>query len=175
MPGQVRTHESYAAALAAVRTHIATRVLTVVDGVIPVLEAATRVRHLLEATGSRLPATTADVRAQLGSLVRPGFVADAGEDRLRHLTRYLRAMEVRLERAARNPREAQLQATIDSVETAYADLLDTLPEPRRRSQAVLDLAWLIEELRVSLFAQGLGTAEKVSDKRVLAAIAAQRP
>ncbi|MCA0321900.1 MAG: ATP-dependent RNA helicase HrpA [Actinobacteria bacterium] len=175
VPGQVRTPESYAAALAAVRTHIATRVLTVVDGVIPVLEAATRVRHLLEATGSRLPATTADVRAQLGSLVRPGFVADTGEDRLRHLTRYLRAMEVRLERAARNPREAQLQATIDSVETAYADLLDTLPEPRRRSQAVLDLAWLIEELRVSLFAQGLGTAEKVSDKRVLAAIAAQRP
>ena len=40
---------------------------------------------------------------------------------------------------------------------------------------MLDLAWLIEELRVSLFAQGLGTAEKVSDKRVLAAIAAQRP
>ncbi|MCB1239000.1 MAG: DUF3418 domain-containing protein, partial [Tetrasphaera sp.] len=76
VPGQVRTPESYAAALAAVRTHIATRVLTVVDGVIPVLEAATRVRHLLEATGSRLPATTADVRAQLGSLVRPGFVAD---------------------------------------------------------------------------------------------------
>ena len=107
--------------------------------------------------------------------MRPGFVADTGEDRLRHLTRYLRAMEVRLERAARNPREAQLQATIDSVETAYADLLDTLPEPRRRSQAVLDLAWLIEELRVSLFAQGLGTAEKVSDKRVLAAIADQRP
>ena len=43
---------------------------------------------------------------------------------------------------------------------AVMELLDTLPEPRRRSQAVLDLAWLIEELRVSLFAQGLGTADR---------------
>ena len=89
--------------------------------------------------------------------------------------RYLRAMQLRLERAAHNPREAQLQAGIDTVETAYADLLESLPTIRRRAREVTDIGWQIEELRVSLFAQSLGTAEKVSEKRVLTAIAALRP
>jgi ATP-dependent helicase HrpA len=84
-------------------------------------------------------------------------------------------MVVRLERAATNPRESQLQDAIDTVETAYADLLESLPAERRRSAEVTDLGWSIEELRVSLFAQSLGTAEKVSEKRIRTAIAALVP
>ena len=179
--GEVRDESAYAVALAAVRTHLAARVVSIVEDVVPVLEAASGVRRLLESIERTAPPTStirvsaADVRAQLDGLVRPGFVADTGASRLRDLVRYLRAMQLRLERAAHNPREAQLQAGIDTVETAYADLLESLPTIRRRAREVTDIGWQIEELRVSLFAQSLGTAEKVSEKRVLTAIAALRP
>ena len=83
VPGEVRTEEAYAAALAAVRTHAATRVLVVVEAVEPVLALAAQVRRTLEAlehgaAAARTAATRADVRAQLDSLVRPGFVAATG-------------------------------------------------------------------------------------------------
>ncbi len=176
VPRPVRDETAYAVALTAVRTHLTTRVLTVVAGVLPVLEVAARVRGRLSTLASSsspvLRASAADVRAQLDGLVRPGFVADTGIDRLPHLVRYLRGMEHRLERAATNPREGDLQTLIDGVETAYADLLGALPADRRRSREVRDIGWQIEELRISLFAQALGTAERVSEKRVRAAIAA---
>jgi ATP-dependent helicase HrpA len=124
------------------------------------------------AARQRLAPTTADVRAQLDGLLRPGFVADTGLARLPHLQRYLRAMLQRLDKAATNPREAQLQEQVDAVETAYADLLDDLPATSGRAPEVTDIAWMIEELRVSLFAQSLGTAHPVSEKRVRNAIAA---
>ncbi len=175
--GPVRDEAAYAAALAAVRTHAATRVLSVIEAVEPVLALRAQVRRTLDAlaTGAaaaRTSTTRADVRAQLDGLVRPGFVAATGVDRLGDLQRYLRAALHRLERAATNPREAVLQESIDRVESAYADLLDRIPESRRRSTEVTDLAWLIEELRVSLFAQALGTAHPVSEKRALSAIGA---
>ena len=77
------------------------------------------------------------------------------------------------ERAADNPRrDAGHQESIDAVEGAYADLLDALPPLRRRSPDVVAIGWMIEELRISLFAQSIGTAQSVSAKRVRAAIAA---
>ena len=181
VPGEVRTPEEYAAVLAAVRTHVAARVVAVVDAVVPILDHAAAVRTQLETLGratgggaSALAGAVADVRAQLDGLIRPGFVADTTVPRLADLTRYLRAMEIRLDKAARNPREAHLQEVIDGVETAYADLLEALSAERRRAVEVADIAWLIEELRVSLFAQALGTRERVSAKRVLGAIAGAR-
>lgn len=151
--------------------------LVVVEAVEPVLALAARVRSTLEvlergAASARTAATRADVRAQLDSLVRPGFVAGTGLPRLRDVQRYLRAALHRLERAATNPREALLQDGIDGVEAAYADLLDSLPPTRRGSAEVTDIGWMIEELRVSLFAQTLGTAHPISEKRLRSAIAA---
>jgi ATP-dependent helicase HrpA len=177
VPGEVRTEEAYAAALAAVRAHAATRVLVVVEAVEPVLALAALVRRTLDvlergAASARTTATRADARAQLDSLVRPGFVAATGLARLRDVRRYLVAMQHRLERAATNPREPVLQEQVDAVETAYADLLESLPPTRRASAEVTDIGWMVEELRVSLFAQSLGTAGPVSEKRVRAAIAA---
>ena len=57
------------------------------------------------------------------------------------------------------------------MEAAYADLLESLPPTRRAAAAVSDIGWMVEELRVSLFAQSLGTAGPVSEKRVRKAIA----
>jgi ATP-dependent helicase HrpA len=175
--GEVRTRADFDAALSAVRTHVVARVLRVVEDVEPVLRAATEVRARLDAlqAGPRaatLAATTADVRAQLDGLVRPGFVAAAGAARLPDLRRYLAAMLVRLDRAPASAREPALQATVDAVESRYADLLESLPEARRGAPEVTDLAWMVEELRVGLFAQGLGTAYPVSEKRVRRAIEA---
>jgi ATP-dependent helicase HrpA len=176
VPGEVRTPEAFESALAAVRTHAATRVLVVVEAVEPVLARAAAVRRALDslargAAADRTAATRADVRAQLDRLVRPGFVAATGVARLRDVQRYLRAMEHRLERAVTNPREALLQEQVDGVEAAYADLLESLPAVRRAAADVTDIGWMVEELRVSLFAQTLGTAGPVSEKRVRKAIA----
>ncbi|MEO6018711.1 MAG: ATP-dependent RNA helicase HrpA [Knoellia sp.] len=178
--GEVRTKAAFDAAHDAVRAHVVTRVLQVIEGVEPVLALAGDVRRRLDALETSaarrsLVATTADVRAQLDGLIRPGFVADSGVLRLPHLQRYLRAMLQRLDKAATNPREAKLQEQIDGIETAYADLLDDLPAIGRRAPEVTDIAWMIEELRVSLFAQALGTAHPVSEKRVRNAIATVTP
>ena len=172
--GEVRTAAAFEQALKATRTHVAQRVLTIVAEIEPVLAQRTEVIALLgRMTAPAVSATVADARAQLDSLVRPGFVADTGVARLPDLRRYLRGILVRLERAAENPRrDAGHQEAIDSVETAYADLLERLTPLRRRAEDVEAIGWMIEELRVSLFAQSLGTAHSVSAKRVRAAIAA---
>ena len=170
----VRSPERFAEVLAAVRTHAATRVLTVVEDVEPVLTLAAEVRADLDRPRpASLAATVADARAQLDSLIRPGFVAATGVERLRHLRRYLTALQVRLQRADESPsRDAALQAGVDAVEEAYADLLESLTRTRARAADVREIAWMIEELRVGTFAQRLGTAYPVSAKRVLAAIRA---
>ncbi len=174
--GPVRSRADFDAALAAVRTHSATRVVGVVEAVEPVLVLAAQVRRTLDAldrsaSAGATAAARADVRAQLDGLVRPGFVAATGVGRLRDLQRYLRAAQHRLERAATNAREPVLQEQVDAVESAYADLLDALPAVRRAAPEVVDIAWMIEELRVGLFAQSLGTAYPVSEKRVRRAVA----
>ena len=176
VPGTVRDVESFETALAAVRTHVAQRVLTVVGEVEPVLARHAEVQRMLTRVDvPDLRMTVADVRAQVGGLVRPGFVADVGLARLPDLRRYLRAVLVRLERAAEDPRrDARQQEGIDQVEAAYADLLDALPPLRRGADDVTAIGWMIEELRVSLFAQALGTPGPVSAKRVRTAIAAVR-
>jgi ATP-dependent helicase HrpA len=175
--GGVRDEAAFEEVLAAVRTHVATRVLTVVAEVEPVLSAANQVRVRLDVLPA--PATAAlvaDVRAQLDSLVYAGFVADTGLAQLPHLRRYLRGMLQRLEKAPSSPsalaRDAANQEVVDRVEIAYADLLDSLPVVERRSAPVRAVGWMVEELRVSLFANALGTAYPVSEKRIRAAIAA---
>ncbi len=175
--GPVRTGVEFARALQAVKTHAATRVLTIVSQVVPVLERAAALRRRLASmTAPGLAATVADARAQLDGLVGPGFVARVGMAQLPHLDRYLRALEQRLDKAASDPaRETRILAQLDPVEEAYADLLAALDAPARAAQPVREIGWMIEELRVGLFAQGLGTAYPVSTKRVLKAIAQQTP
>ena len=169
----IRTHSEFDSALAAVRTHAAARVLSMVHTVIPVLEQAHAVRaRLATLTGPALRTTAADAQAQLDGLIGVGFVARAGAAHLRDLPRYLRALDQRLTKALADPgRDARLLDQVDPVEAAYADLLEALPAPERTSDPVREIGWMIEELRVGLFAQGLGTAYPVSVKRVHKAIA----
>ncbi|MGB8384514.1 MAG: DUF3418 domain-containing protein, partial [Dermatophilaceae bacterium] len=171
-----RTRSEFDAALAAVRAHAAARVGRVVRLVEPVLAMhLDLVRRLDAMTAPALRELVTDVRAQLAEMVRPGFVADTGLARLPDLHRYLRAAQHRLDKAPENL--ARDRARLDQVlvvERAYAELLDSLRPPERAREDVVAIGWMIEELRVSLFAQALGTAYPVSAKRVQRAIQGMR-
>jgi ATP-dependent helicase HrpA len=115
----------------------------------------------------------ADVRAQFGRLIYPGFVSATGARRVPDLVRYLRAMVRRLDKlAGEQVRDAERMAAVHRTARAYEARLQELPPEARFRPDVQAVRWLIEELRVSLFAQILGTPVPVSEKRILAAIAA---
>ena len=112
-----------------------------------------------------------DVRRQLDRLVHPGFVAETGRSRLRELPRYVRAVDVRLERLPRDPGRDRLNTqVVQQLEQEYDDLVRKLPPARRGDEAVRHVRWMIEELRVQLFAPTMRTAFPVSEKRVLRAL-----
>jgi ATP-dependent RNA helicase HrpA len=112
-----------------------------------------------------------DIRAQLDGLIYPGFLAATGTRRLPALARYLRAIQYRLDKLPDNPgRDAQQMAVAHRVEDAYRAALAALPAAGRSSDAAREIGWQIQELRVSLFAQTIGTQGPVSERRILTAI-----
>ncbi len=114
----------------------------------------------------------ADIRAQFGALIYAGFVSAAGARRLRDLIRYLRAIRQRLDKIGADPvRDAERMAIVHRVTGEYTSTVQALPPARRDGQDVRAVRWMIEELRVSLFAQTLGTPAPVSEKRILSALA----
>ncbi|CAN5277984.1 ATP-dependent RNA helicase HrpA [soil metagenome] len=118
-----------------------------------------------------LPAMT-DMRAQVGRLVHGGFVADVGAAQLRQLPRYLGAVADRRERLVGGglARDAQLMGPIVALQEAYQHRMDALPDPRLPGAALVKVRWMLEEYRVSLWAQGRGTAYPVSDTRIRRAL-----
>ena len=105
------------------------------------------------------------MRAQLSRLVGPGFVAAVGARRLPDVLRYLRAVERRLDRLGQDPRrDGELMERVHQLEDRLAR---TAPAGGEGGEGVERVRWMIEELRVSYFAQALGTAYTVSDKRIL--------
>lgn len=111
------------------------------------------------------------MRRQLEFYVGNHSVARHGVERLRHVPRYVEAMKARLELLERDPeREVVLSTEVDSAWEAYQAALQRLPRARAESQKVKEVRWMIEELRVSLFAQHLGTARSVSVQRIKKAV-----
>jgi ATP-dependent helicase HrpA len=172
----IRSREDFEWALSAVRTHTTATVVQVVGLVEPILAKdlllTNRLADLDRSTSAAIRPLLADVRAQLRELVRPGFVADTGLRRLPDLDRYLRAIIHRVDKAPENlSRDAKALEQVDLVEGRYADLLASLRPTQRGAADVVEIGWMIEELRVSLFAQTIGTAHSVSPQRILKAIA----
>jgi ATP-dependent helicase HrpA len=107
------------------------------------------------------------MRAQLSRLLPPGFVAATGAGRLPDLLRYLRAIERRLDKLPEDPtRDHALMVPVQRLERQYQELVAGRP-PGRPAPEADHIRWMIEELRVSSFAQSLGTAYPVSEKRIL--------
>jgi ATP-dependent helicase HrpA len=118
-----------------------------------------------------LEPATADIREQLAALAGPAYLTKAGLRRLPSVARYLRGIDRRLDRLAENPgRDAQLMAVVHGLSDEYAAALAALPPAARATDEAQSPRWMIEELRVSLFAQTLGTPAPVSERRVRSAI-----
>ncbi|MEL7311160.1 MAG: ATP-dependent RNA helicase HrpA, partial [Pseudomonadota bacterium] len=119
----------------------------------------------LRSTANAYTEAREDVQAQVDSLVFPGFLMATPSHRIPHLSRFLAGAELRLERIAGNPsRDNESMAMVHSLEAKHRALTAFTGLKQRREAA--QFRWLIEELRVSLFAQPLGTSEKVSLRRL---------
>jgi ATP-dependent helicase HrpA len=170
--GQVRDPQEFDETLRIVRSQVVARVMDVIDLVEPLMVRSRQAELALAAmTSPVMAAAKADMQAQLGSLLYAGFIADTGLSRLRDIERYLRGIVVRCDRApSQVSRDAGLMDTVARVQAEYDALVAAMPAARRSGTDVQALRWMIEELRVSLFAQTLGTAHPVSEKRIYKAM-----
>jgi ATP-dependent helicase HrpA len=126
------------------------------------LERLARIRIALPKANAP---TAADIRSQLAWLVPAGYLLVTPWHRLKEFPRYLQAIEQRLEKHGRDPkRDAQLTAQVAQLETRYRERVKA--ERGARSPAGDEYRWLLEELRVSLFAQQLKTRVPVSSRRM---------
>jgi ATP-dependent helicase HrpA len=160
---------------------VRSRLHEVTADVVTQVESALRLAHAVEtrldeSRAEALRPAVADMRGQLSGLIYPGFATGTGCRRLPHLTRYLRGMQRRLDKLPENPaRDAANMAVAQRVERAYRQAVADLPAARRSDADVTEVRWMLSELRVSLFAQTLGTQAPVSENRVLAALGRLRP
>ncbi|MGW7275717.1 ATP-dependent RNA helicase HrpA [Streptomyces sp. NPDC054864] len=175
--GPAWDEESYRKLYEKVRAEIVDTTVRTVSQVQQVLAAWQACERRLKSTKSpTLLANLTDVRAQLDALVGPGFVTATGIRRLADLMRYMVAADRRLQQMPTNvQRDTSRMEKVHEMQDEYAWLLEQLPQGRPVPQEVLDIRWMLEELRVSYFAHALGTAYPVSDKRIVKAIDAAAP
>ncbi|RFU82850.1 ATP-dependent RNA helicase HrpA [Streptomyces triticagri] len=175
--GPAWDEESYRKLYEKVRADLVDVTVRAVDRVKEVLSAWQACERRLKSTKSpALLANLTDVRDQLAALVGPGFVTRAGLARLPDLMRYLVAADRRLQQMPTNvQRDTTRMAKVHEMQDEYAWLLEQLPQGRPVPQQVLDIRWMLEELRVSYFAHALGTAYPISDKRIVKAVDAAAP
>ncbi|MFD4550630.1 ATP-dependent RNA helicase HrpA [Streptomyces sp. NPDC058466] len=175
--GPAWDEESYRKLYDKVRAEIVDTTVRTVGQVQQVLAAWQACERRLKGVKSpTLLANLTDVRKQLDALVKPGFVTATGLRRVPDLMRYLVAADRRLQQMPTNvQRDTTRMEKVHEMQDEYAWLLEQLPQGRPVPSSVLDIRWMIEELRVSYFAHALGTAYPVSDKRIVKAIDAAVP
>ncbi|HXM82290.1 MAG TPA: ATP-dependent RNA helicase HrpA [Burkholderiales bacterium] len=121
----------------------------------------------LTAAAKAFPQASEDMKQQLGRLLAPGWLARTPWERLQHLPRYLTAASLRLDKLRTDPaRDARLAAELASVEQPYRRELAARLRQATLTPQLEQFGWLLEELRVSLFAQELHTPVPVSVKRL---------
>jgi ATP-dependent helicase HrpA len=170
--GPVWSSVEFASLRDAVRQDLVDAVANVVTQVQAVLATAYDVEQRLRSLRdpNLLPAL-ADIRQQLKGLVHAGFVTETGWRQLHQLPRYLRGIVHRLDRLAGNlARDRQLMAQIHEIESEYRELRELAPAGGPAEPGLREIRWMIEELRINFFAQALGTAYPVSDKRIYKAM-----
>jgi len=175
--GPAWDEESYRKLYDKVRADIVDTTVRAVGQVQQVLAAWQACERRLKAVRSpALLPNLQDVRGQLDALVKPGFVTEAGLRRLPDLMRYLVAADRRVQQMPTNvQRDTTRMEKVHEMRDEYAWLLEQLPQGRPLPSSVLDIRWMLEELRVSYFAHALGTAYPISDKRIVKAIDAAAP
>ncbi|XKM14539.1 ATP-dependent RNA helicase HrpA [Orbaceae bacterium ac157xtp] len=112
-----------------------------------------------------------DIKTQLSKLIYKGFVTKTGYERLNDLYRYLTAIEKRLDKLFIDPNKDRLQMLkVESVTSKYNELLNNIERYKDSLPQIEEIRWMIEELRVNLFAQQIGTPYPISEKRIFQAI-----
>ena len=178
-PADVRDPEAFETLVAATRDAHEDRVYQILSHVVRALEASAEADAAVRShPQASLEETTHDVAAHGKTLLYEGFVSATPASALPHLGRYLRAGAVRIERAASSPGAlARDLEDMDRIHQAEAEIaatreaLERRPYDARRNAALTQARWMAEELRVSMFAQTLGTPNKVSMKRLLGVLA----
>ncbi|WP_432519426.1 ATP-dependent RNA helicase HrpA [Kineococcus sp. SYSU DK006] len=167
----VRTAAAFAELARTVGARLPEVTASAVDRTLRVLRSAAGVERAISRTTSlTLVPSLADVREQFTALVHAGFVAETGVDRLPDLLRYLQGITRRLETMPDNPQRDRVRmAEFARVRDEYANRLRRAGTPVPPELA--RIRWVLEELRLQKFAQGVPTAHPVSDERVLKALA----
>jgi ATP-dependent helicase HrpA len=152
------------------------RVATIAGGVLAAAQLVTDGANALErrAPEAWTGRAAREVRDHIAALTRPGFVTDTGSGRLRDVLRYLDAAGRRLQLLPGDARrDRERQSVVDEVDSRYRGLVDRAVQgrmPGGSGAALAEIRWMIEELRVSLWAQELGTSGPVSQVRIVRAI-----
>lgn len=154
------------------------QVYSIIEVVVRAMESWAQLQDTLATADAQAYCTLReDVERVAHSLVFDGFIAATPIERLRNLPRYIQAQSLRIRKALRSPSDlardegsVQVLAQVDDELNELRELMDTRPFDARHASAFEELLWMREELRVSLFAQELGTARKISPQRMLATI-----
>jgi ATP-dependent helicase HrpA len=167
--GPARDPAAWQALSTALRAEVDDTVAAVAERVGLALAAAQQIERRMEQLHApALAPALLDIAAQVGGLVYPGFVAAAGMARLDDIVRYLTGAERRLDLLADDvARDRTRMVRVQRLDQEYR----RATARTRPSLAARELRWLLEELRISLFAQSLGTRTPVSEDRVRRAIA----
>ncbi len=174
-PAKIRTQEDFDSLVAALRPAVEDEIYRIAQLVVRILSEWREALTAVDRAPSGIAGTAADVGHHIGTLVYDGFIVDTPTDSLHHLPRYLKAAAHRLAWAPEH------RVADEDLSDVVAEAEDALADARARvaTRAVVDQAtddalmrarWLIEELRVSLFAQQLGTPVKVSLPRIMKVI-----
>ena len=171
---EVRRREVFEALVGVMRSELEDEVYRVARYAAAALKAAREVERVVgEHTSLTLLNTLQEVREHAAALIPGGFITATPPEHLAHLERYLRALVMRVEKAASSPSAASQDAALAFQVSQAQEVVDkarakaaSLPADPQREALLEEARWMVEELRVSLFAQTLGTSRKVSLQRI---------
>ncbi|BFT30599.1 ATP-dependent RNA helicase HrpA [Alteromonas sp. D210916BOD_24] len=163
----VRSKADFEACLDVVRANINDKVLDIAQRVEQGLTLAHQCQKQMKGNVPlNMINALGDCKAHLASLVFPGFVTELGEARLDDWNRYIKGLARRLEKLPIDPNKDRMhQVTVEKSIAEWEKVCGKYPKGKVPAK-LLDVRWMIEELRVSLFAQQLGTAYPISAKRI---------
>ncbi|WP_372882236.1 ATP-dependent RNA helicase HrpA [Psychromonas sp.] len=165
---RAQTEVEFEAQKEMVRAELAERTLQITQQVEEILTLAYAVNKKLKGkVDLTMLVAQGDIKSQLNRLIFPGFASQVGEAKLPDLKRYLSALEKRLEKLPINPTQDRLHTiALNELESRYHALCKTMMASENDNEQLAEIYWMMEELRVSFFAQQLGTPYPVSEKRV---------
>ncbi|MGE6447880.1 ATP-dependent RNA helicase HrpA [Pseudoalteromonas tetraodonis] len=170
--GDIRTSDAFEAVKENIRGELGDTVVAIATQVEQVLSIAHALHKKMKGRVDLTMITAhGDMKSQLESLIFKGFVSQHGADKLGDLIRYLKAIQKRLEKLPVDPNRDRLCVLeLEKVAQEYKKLTNKTPKGMPLPDDVEAIFWMQQELRVSLFAQTLGTPYPISAKRVLNAI-----